>query len=232
MKKFTFIFAALFAATMLNAQITLEHTIEGKANLPDNIAQYDRYGNFFAVHDYAEDESESYIFYDLDDYSLIGEIPVLHNDNAYTEYGWFSQGIFTTNNIITYIYYETSRGNFADYSTYTNTDTHVWVKDMSGNIIADLGYCFGTEVIEIIKTPQGQFKLLLEKMYVEHIEGESYPHYSYTTEIYSLPGSGVGQGFSDAPVIRRNNTRKYLHKDQVRIENADHTYTLSGQEVK
>ena len=229
MKKFTFIFAALFAATMLNAQITLEHTIEGGANLPDNIAQYDRYGNFFAVHDYAEDESESYIFYDLDDYSLIGELQLLRNDNAYTEYGWFSQGIFTTNNIITFIYEETSR----DGNNRTNTDTHIWVKDMSGNIIADLGYCYAEDQIKIIKTPQGQFKLLLEKKYVEYIEGESYPKYSDYTEIYSLPGSGnVGTGLSDAPVMRHNNTRKYLHKEQVRIENADHTYTLSGQEVK
>lgn len=231
MKKSIFILAALFAATMLNAQITLEHTFEGEISFSDNIEWYDSYGNFIRANQ-NEDNGQLIRLYNADDYSLIGEIPGNYYDgNINHDVDKFTQGIYTTSNVIAYLYVERSFDYF-DSSAWTNTDTHIWIKDMNGNIIADLGYCQSLEGSDIYRMPQGQFKLVLKKSFVEYTEGEIYPNYHRISEIYSLPGSGIDQGFSDAPLMRHKNTRKYLHNDQVRIENADHIYTLSGQEVK
>ena len=51
------------------------------------------------------------------------------------------------------------------------------------------------------------------------------------TIIYSLPGSGEAADVRDISAPR-NNARKYVYKDQVLIDSNNHTYTVTGQEVK
>ena len=53
---------------------------------------------------------------------------------------------------------------------------------------------------------------------------------SVTVEITNSESSVICTETKSAP--RHNNSRKYLHNDQVLVENANRTYPLTGQELK
>ena len=224
MKKFTFILAALFAANMVNAQIYLEKTVSGR--MPNWLSMDDYYfdcGKLPIV--YGDTLVELY----NDDMTLYKTIrfastpkalnrnPVKRSPSAYmggpsSGMYLFAKNVYTTDGKIA----------FVRWSNY-----HLSIYDEDGQMIFDL------ENIENsscgIFPIGGKWKLVIQK---DEWNMETLSS-TYTSYIYSLPGSGNTSEDIMSPISpRKSSARKYLRKDQVLIENTDHTYTVTGQEVK
>ena len=102
-----------------------------------------------------------------------------------------------------------------------------YIYNQNGIQLADIGEF---NYVRIIKLSSG-YKLVTSKYDWYWDEATQTGKSEYTTSIYSLPGNGETQGV-ETPSAPRHNARKYLRRDQVLIENADHTYTVTGQEVR
>ena len=219
MKKSIFIFAALFAATFANAQIYLEKVLEG--TFPKWLSYEDYYfdcGKLPMV--YGDTLIELY----NDDMSLYKSIRFAHSTNTPSpsaparkaptalkgspDYAFcmFTRNIFTTDGKVTFLKY---------------VNSHISVYNEDGELVSDLQdteYNFG------LMTINGKWKLIIR-------EYDYMPDAKEKYYIYSLPGNGEFQDIV-SPSAPRKSARKYLQNDQVRIENADRIYTLTGQEVK
>lgn len=207
MKKFIVILSILFVATFVNAQITLEHTFNGSIDAP--IIREGILGDYYIQ---ADKTNNTIIVYDANNYSVVWSLN-MPNTRAYL----YSSNIFTTD------------GKFAclveirDDSKTDNTRCHLYVYDEDKNIIADLGTSWDHEYLNFVKVSSG-YKLLVEKVA---------PDYSFTTEIYSLPGNGeTSEDVSTPSAPRKSSSRKYLGNDQVLVENGDKTYTVTGQRIQ
>lgn len=225
MKKSIFIFAALFAATFANAQIYLEKVFEG--SFPKWLAYEDYYfdcGKLPIV--YGDTLIELY----NDDMSLYKSIRFAHTISTPSPsaparkapaalkgspnyaFCMFTRNIFTTDGKVTFIKY---------------VNSHISVYNEDGELVSDLqdsDYSFG------LMTVNGKWKLIIHE-YLYNMGDDYIPETKERYYVYSLPGNGE---FLDvvAPSVPRKSARKVLQNDQVRIENADRTYTLTGQEIK
>lgn len=208
MRKSIFIIAALFAATFANAQITLEHTFVGSVSAPtltQNII-----GDYFVVKD---KETNSINVYDGKDYSTVWTLPKPAGKKV--DAWLFSSNIFSTDGKFACVV------KFSDEKVNDNTKSHYYVYNEDNTIIADLGVAWDNEYVCFLKFSTG-YKLLIEKVCTD---------YSFTTEIYSLPGNGSSQAIS-TPSSPKRNARKIAREGQVLVETENNTYTLQGQEVK
>lgn len=208
MRKSIFIIAALFAATFANAQITLEHTFVGSVSAPtltQNII-----GDYFVVKD---KETNSINVYDGKDYSIVWTLPKPAGKKV--DAWLFSSNIFSTDGKFACVV------KFSDEQVNDNTKSHYYVYNEDNTIIADLGVAWDNEYVCFLKFSTG-YKLLIEKVCTD---------YSFTTEIYSLPGNGSSQAIS-TPLSPKRNARKIAREGQVLVETENNTYTLQGQEVK
>ena len=137
MKKSIFIFAALFAATFVNAQITLEHTFEGYICGMPFPAQTDQsdfvvvYGDLLVFY-VGEKESGDIKIYDAKDYSYLGS--AAYKDNMSTIF--ITRNYFTTDNRVILLISEISWIGTGENSESTE---HMYIRDLDGNVIKDFG---------------------------------------------------------------------------------------------
>lgn len=215
MKKFTIIFAALFAATFANAQITKVGEVAGHLQ----IHSYDRLiGNVM----YSQIDQEAQVsikLYNLSgsniqEYKTINISKVAVSNKFQVEH--LSRNYFTTDGKICFLYHEYS-GSLPNFVV-----EKCQVIDEDGNVVYDVTekpFYEGSEVYNI----DGIYYLIIYDFLGSN----------NTSYIYALPGNGDTSVDVMSPISpRRSATRKLLHNDQVLIENADHTYTMQGQEVK
>lgn len=211
MKKFTFMIAALLATTMVDAQITLENTFNYNVCTPHESIDNNGYtmGDIFAYTD-----NRTLICVDALTYNEIARITIPNMKS----YDLIAKNIYSTDGLIGFI---ASTGNNKDGG-------HGYVYNQNGIQLADLGeYTY----VRIIKLSTG-YKLVTVN-YDWHWDEEQQTGISeYTTSIYSLPGNGASQDVVSPSAPRKSSARKYINKDQVMIENGDHTYTVTGQELK
>lgn len=208
MKKSIFVLAALLAATFANAQITLEHTFVGFVSAPtltQNII-----GDYFVVKD---KETNSINVYDGKDYSIVWTLPKPAGKKV--DAWLFSSNIFSTDGKFACVV------KFSDEQVNDNTKSHYYVYNEDNTIIADLGVAWDNEYVCFLKFTTG-YKLLMEKVSTD---------YSFTTEIYSLPGNGKTQAIS-TPSSPKRSARKIARDGQVLVQTDNNTYTLTGAEAK
>lgn len=217
MKKFTIILAALFAANMVNAQITLEHTFDYNLRVPHAVIDEngETMGDLMAYYD-----NETLVCIDALSYDEIARITI----PGMKRYDMIAKNIYSTDGLI---------GFFARETESKGGRGNAYIYNQNGIKLADLGVCY---FVSIVKLSSG-YKLVVYRNGETLVGKDEYENplytYHYSTDIYSLPGNGDASVGVMSPVSpRRSSTRKYLHNDQVLIENADHTYTMQGQEVK
>jgi len=221
MKKSIFILAALFATTFANAQITLEHTFDNEINLGwginSTLASAIGADNYIFGNYIFEEQNSNILIYDASDCTLLQTITKQDEET----YAFISKGIFTTDNKWSFIVFK--RANTAERLDIPYEPCTYYygaqIKTEDGNVLATLTtkvICENT--IKLIKVGDNY------KLVVKNDNGK----YDY----YSLPGNGETQDIETPSAQRHNNSRKYLHNDQVLVENADRIYTLTGQEVK
>lgn len=221
MKKFTFILAALFAATFANAQITLEHTFEGKVLIQTGATDYTQvytgFGNAPYYFSYKEfDLSMQVQLYDLDTYTLYKTVnhplPTKTGSNFRNCYiAYVTKDIFTTDGKVAFILMCRSE----------ESDDFCKVIDEDGNVVATLNpgiaYVFVTKIND-------SYKLVAQ----DWDSNENPAH----TFIYSLPGNGEPNTNISTPSSPKRSARKIARDGQVLIETDTNTYTLQGTEVK
>lgn len=219
MRKSIFILAALFAATLANAQITLEHTFDGTiySKTPMGIDHYDGINTpYLYTYDMYPNLSGQLKMYDKETYELYKTysytLPQVEYPHA--SIVLFSCNIFTTD------------GKAAFIMTYgsesSSGQSNCKIIDEDGNIIFDFNNQHIRGDVSLLKVGN-TYKLLVREATYNNPNPHSY--------IYSLPGTGEVTSISEASAPRKN-ARKYLRNDQVLIDSNDKTYTLQGQEVK
>lgn len=208
--------AALFAATFANAQITKVGEVAGRLEVYTNNSAI---GNILYSSSKTEDGSQVSIkLYNLSgaymqEYKTININKLAAGNSYYIEH--LSRNYFTTDGKISFLYHEYSGTNFLDFVV-----EKCQVIDEDGNVVYDITdkpFCEGTAVYNI----DGAYYLVMRDI-----------KNSDNSYIYALPGNGKISEDVTTPSAPCRNTRKYLHNDQVLIEDADHTYTMQGQEVK
>ena len=209
MKKSIFIFAALFAAMFVNAQITLEHTFNNASvyNLP-----YNHESKFRTLGDIMNwtSNGDTYVA-DANTYATI-QLPKI--PNGYIE--CVAKGYFTTDNRVCFI---ASVKN--EQLEGTNEALHLYIYDESGTMIQDLGTC-NSAYFCFFQLRSGEYRLCISKGFVDSI---------YNTEIYSLPGNGKTTDIC-APSSPKRSARKVARDGQVLVQTDNNSYTLTGAEVK
>lgn len=224
MRKSIFILAALFTATFANAQIYLEKTINGAGAFP---CWLDPEGSYFDCGKLPIVYGDTLVELYNDDMTLYKTIRFAASNNSVRRaptalkggpsFGmyFFSRNIFTTDGKIAFVKW---------------SNDNITIYDEDKNLIADLQNSddsFG------IITVNGHYKFIIAKSEWTWDNEAQTGTAEYTTYIYSLPGNGdTSEGVSTPSAPRKSSARKYLRNDQVLVENADHTYTLTGQEVK
>ena len=227
----------LKAVTFANAQITLEHTFSKGVRLFSEVEH--GYGNqigqlpsqyFFNFA--KEGENFNINLFDYSNYSLYKTITI--PDEGYDELDLkvlhITQNIFTTDNKIAVmvlfrkIHNNPSINNVKRAKQESHHIDVVVIFNEDGEKI----FSAEKEIVEsampyIIQVNQA-FKLIIDT-------GDMWNN-NYSTEIYSLPGNGETVNIETPVAPRKSSARKYLHNDQVLIDSSDHTYTLTGQEVR
>lgn len=221
MRKSIFIIAALFAATFTNAQITLEHTFDGKVMIQTGATEYTQFYTGFenAPYYYSFNEldlSAQIQLFDLATFSLYKSItyplPVKTGYN-FREclVAYVTKNLFTTDNKVAFILMCRSE----------EAEDFCKIIDEDGNVVATLNSGIRSVFISKINN---SYKLIAQD---GDINGN--PAHTY---IYSLPGNGEeGQAVS-TPSSPKRNARKIARDGQVLVETENNTYTLQGQEVK
>lgn len=213
MKKTIFILAALFTATFANAQITKVGEVAGQLAVYTNAMTV---GNVL----YSKVKQGSRVSIKL--YNLSGAFIQEYktiNINKVAEENEFqiehlSRNYFTTDGKICFLYHEYS-GSYPNFVV-----EKCQIIDEDGNVvynIAEKPFYEGSAIYNIGDT------------YYLVLNGLLPTEKSY---IYALPGNGDSAQDIVFPSAPHKSARKILNNDQVYIENADHTYTLTGQQVK
>lgn len=206
MKKNIFMFVALCATVFANAQITLEHTINGYATFPyTHGTKFRLLGNII----HSEDANGTYIT-DAITYSTktLPAIPNVYISEC------AAKGYFTADDRICFIAYKINESQEG-----TNNYQHIYLYDEYGTMIQDLGTCkYFTQ--HFFALPDGPYKYVLIRTLNEKDQ----------TEIYSLPGNGESQAINNPSP--KKNARKFAREGHVLVETETNTYTLNGQEVK
>lgn len=220
MKKFTLIFAVLFTATFVNAQISLENQMNGDIHFGTGIQVIDQCsaysGSTRVIGAYYCDVQENVvIIYDAEDYSVVKTIPVPENSFL----GLISKGIFTTDNKWAYVLYQqTTEPTGMEWSPYYYS---MKIVDEDGIVLAD----------NLTKTLlEGSVAQLLQvnDSYKLAIDNEI----ANTIDIYSLPGNGETSTNIISPSSPKRSARKITRNGQILVETESNIYTLQGAEVR
>lgn len=228
MKKSIFIFAALFAATFANAQIVKVWSgdIDVLGTGLQSIAISDQGDKFILIGPYFatwRDITDVLYYVDVIDAETLTIVKSFKLINeAWEDFGttddiyMLSKGIFSTDD---------KWACLALVETGDET-TELQVRNEDGAVLASIpNFKPGSRDFATLKLVKVGNAL---QLHVAQIN----PNFSFIVDkwdIYSLPGSA--QDFVSVSMPCRA-ARKILHNDQVRIETSDHTYTLTGQEVK
>lgn len=214
MKKSIFIFAALFAATFANAQITL---LQSDVNLVIG-SNVELIKSPFLMDGHLNDNNIVIGYYILDDQtsdSLQQTLYIYDEDLTLVKSFTLEQlGVSNINNVA-----------FISRNIFTNNNAWTWIRTIesnkieivteNGQVLATLhGYISSLSLLKI----RGTYLLCNDKSY----SGEY--------DIYSLPGNGEVQAISN-PSPKRN-ARKVARDGQVFVQTDNNTYTLTGAEVK
>lgn len=216
MKKTIFILAALFAATLANAQITLVKTLPGAAFATANISIgtngfTPHYGYLESPYLYtcsrsSNQHSCTICLYDKQSLELYKSFTLEKEDTFW----FFSYGCIVTKNILT-----TEGKTCICIPGVQNNQCVTCVYDEDGVLVQTLnGIC-----PHIFLMDGGYFLTTFD----------SWPEVQ-ETYVYSLPGNGEPQAISN-PSPKRS-ARKIARDGQVLVETDTNTYTLQGAEVK
>lgn len=224
MKKSIFIFAALFATTFANAQITLEHTFDGwftiSADMYGDLYNYVQSPYFYNVLVNTKDNNapqpaspervkktkeESKVIvnlYDIEDYSLYKSIQI--DPETYVRMLCLvSRNILSTDNKVCFCLFD-------------DGDEESYIYNEDGELIATIK---GTSP-SIVRVNE---KYLLISRYSKNDK-----HFTY---IYSLPGNGESN-VEQVSSPSRSSVRKFTRNGQVLVQTDNNTYSIQGQEIK
>lgn len=239
MKKSIFILAALFAATIANAQITLEHSFAIESGytsecLPYLPCSYINSMQLFTNKGYVTGVQElpcSYymnitfkdnkrikdlIFINPEDFSTYKTLNLSSYDISfsYESLCAIAYDIFSVDKIAL-IFKEQSSGNLV-------------IIDEDGIELMRIN-CYGRFNRIMIDRINNQWKLIVPA-------ASSEDRYTLSSvDIYSLPGDGSEPDFSQATNTLsspKRSARKITREGQVLVETENNTYDLKGQEVK
>ena len=208
MKKSICVLAALFAATFVNAQITLEHTFDG-AIWVSTTRFADIYGDNNAAPYFYSFDNQQLKLYDKTTFEL-------YKTYSYTlpnvqwprvEIWCVTKNIFTTDGKTAFIFnFDEEGGNSQNYCKIIDEDGRV-IYDFNNKKLASF---------TLVKI-DGHFKLLARE---KEDEGAK-------TYLYSLPGNGDATEIS-TPSSPKRSARKIAREGQVLVETETNTYTLQG----
>ena len=222
MKKSILILAALFAAMFVNAQITLEATLDGfytiSANHAGDIYHYEQSPYIYNLK--IETNSPSVPneptqgaprrtnannkcvinLYDVDDFSLYKTIEIENVTGS--SVCLLSKNILSTDNKVCFC--------------ITGGDEHSYIYNEDGQLIATIN---GDGNIPPTLLKVNDRYLLISRDTYEK------------TYIYSVPGNGEAQAVSTPSSLKRS-ARKIAREGQVLVQTDNNTYTLTGAEVK
>ncbi len=207
MRKSIFVLAALFAATVANAQIILLNTFENWVSVSAN-----PYGDVYdssiqSPYFYEWNIPDGVVkLYNTDDFSLYKAIATpVTGERVYCYF--VSRNIFSTDNKVCFAIYDESADS-----------NEIYIYNEDAQLIATIKG----------KTPclakaKGHYYLFT------HYDGVG----KRLTNVYSLPGNGdSGEDIVAPSAPLKSAARKYLKNDQVLIDSNDKTYTIQGQEVR
>ena len=221
MKKIKLLFAVLFTANMISAQIYLEATFPGHF-----LPYYDVSDFYFDCGKLPMTYGDTLVELYNDDMTLYKTIQfpsssaqIIKRAPSATKGGpshgmyLFARNIYTTDGKVAFIKWASD--NITIYDEDKTLLATIPIVDNS----PDMG----------LFTINGKWKLIIQESQWSEVTYTS----SYTTYVYSLPGNSDAQ-FISTPSSQKHSSssRKYLNKNRVMIENGDHTYTVSGQEVR
>lgn len=219
MKKSIFALVALIVATFADAQISLEHQLNGDIRLGTGIQLIDHCfaysGTTRAVGIYYCDVQENQIIiYDAIDYSIVKSISIPANSFI----ALVSKGIFTTDNKWAYVLYQqTDEPTGKEWSPYY----------YSMKIITEDGNVLANNLQKTTLEGGSSYLLKINDSYKLAVENNT----ENTYDIYSLPGNGETQAISTLSSPKRS-ARKIAREGQVLVQTDNNTYTLTGVEAK
>ena len=205
MKKSIFILAALWAATIANAQITLEATYPNSYLFGSN---YSSLSSTFTIY------GDIFFEYNANGYKLIDAYSLDEITTLPTTSSWFvaAQGYFS---------------NADEVIIVTDYNNHIALLSETGSVIQDLGeiplsdpsyyQCYP----EIKRLSDNSCKLILT-----FYAGSN----GVLSQVYSIPGNGVATEIS-TPSSPKRSAQKIARDGQVLVETETNTYTLQGSEV-
>lgn len=210
MRKSIFVLAALFAATVANAQIILLHTFESWATMSTN-PYADVYGNpLESPYLYEMNIPDGVAkLYNTEDFSLYKTIVTPVSGKNVCCY-LVSRNILSTDNKVCFAISDES------------AESEIYIYNEDAQLIATIK----GKTPYLVKT-KGHYYLITHSFtYSEGVEKQ-------TTYVYSVPGNGdSGEDIVAPSTPLKSSARKYLKNDQVLIESNDKTYTVQGQEVR
>ena len=240
MKKFTFILAALFAATFANAQITLKHSetsnagfisqasltigLQGDRGFDDGGAKMSSLPELpFYI---KNAEGEGFTFLNPFDFSVYkkfgveGSLEYLMSQSGYN--AETSESTFISGPLaITYDIFAVDKIAILRREEGT---AHYRIVDEDGNVLWETS---GSNAYLAIFKYGNEWQLSVMKY---DVSGGN-----YVSEIYSFPGDGSmptsSQGVNTTSSPQRS-IRKIARNGQVLVETENKTYTMQGAEVK
>jgi len=251
MKKSIFTLAVLFAAVIVNAQITYEgskyivrfgssvqripaRTIDAPFSEQDGMFV----GDYLMSADMGlVDGDQHYNVYDpnlslVKSFLIKGQffgVPVGTYASDLYVWNFISHGIFTTDGKWACLVTEYKSENLVD-TQGTVLGTVKKVKDLrivdeDGTILLTIPYTGDTQqtTLSLVKIG-GVYKLFVPT-------GDDTSSMPYAYDIYSLPGKGEPASVSN-PSSPKRSARKIAHEGQVIVETETNTFDLRGQEVK
>ena len=249
MKKSIFILAALFAATSVNAQITLEQTLNGYFTIHSGGTVSNGYGStyhdlntdidfpFYYEIDWDADNNPELTLVNAYDYCIYKTITFDYSSIV----GIASQTYGGCIAILTYNILAPNKAafiiNINDYcgpgSNYI--EKGMFIVDEDGVVLKKFLSTDEYRSINIVKVGN-EYKLLVYRGSVSHAprreRKQSMESYTFT-EIYSLPGDGSTQTISAPSSSKRSSSARKIARDgQVLVETGNSTYALTGQEIK
>lgn len=224
MKKSIFILTALLAATFANAQITLEETLTNKEVMPLSTINNHMVST---INGYGFDKLPCPFYYTC--------LLVKEAEGEYWNNEWQMQ-FLNPNDLSVYKSINILEGDMGhivaiaydvfavDKIAYIVNNNGVKIIDEDGNILLNLDDWEGENGVG-------------KRIYVEKYgsEWKLFEIYGNNTRIYTCPGDGsmpqVAQAVS-TPSSPKCSVRKIARDGQVIVQTDDHTYTLTGAEVK
>ena len=168
----------LFFSQGANAQITLEKTFDENVLYPGYISPFI---GFYASANTATNQVKLY----NEDYSLYTTVTITPPTGyKFKSTALFSKNIFTNDNKITFFV-------CFDSGNYDNLSEHLRLYDENGTMLKDFGYAYLLSP-SVHVTSDNKYRLRVERWNVP-------APVTYTTEIYSLPGT-VTTGLRSAQV--------------------------------